>query len=306
MAHSGRSVGLSLAGNSLAGMAGTAAALYPINGTPAVVGFLRLSIGAATLLILSPLFGGKLRNLPRLVMRPGVWVMALTSGTYQALFFAAVERTGVATAALVTVGCIPVAAGLVGWIVLRERPSIIWVLATTTAISGLAIRSLGELQVNDATGLLLAIGAGVGIGGYLNAAKIEIRHGGHPLQLPGMAYLIGSICLLPVIRASLVEVTWTPNVIYLSLFLGVVTMGLANAFQIIGLRGIAPGVAATMMLADPVTATLLGLFVMHEPLSMLGAIGLGLVILGLLMQSLSATNEAKVRGRHKVTRGSVG
>jgi DME family drug/metabolite transporter len=266
-----------------------------------VVGFLRLGIGALTLLVLAPLFGGNLRQLPGLLLRPLVWVMAITSGTYQALFFAAVERAGVATAALVTVGCIPVMAGLVGWVAFRERPTWVWYLATAVAVTGLAVRSAGELQLNDATGLLLAVGAGSGIGGYLNAAKVEIRRGGHPMLLPGSAYLIGSACLFPLVRSDLATITWTPEAVLLCVYLGVISMGLANACQIIGLHGISPGVAATMMLADPVTAALLGVAVLHEPLTTVGALGLGLVVLGLLLQSLSPGERAESRrGRHRV------
>lgn len=297
----GRSVSLSILGNGLAGTAGTAAALYSLNSTPAVVGFVRLALGAIALLSLAPFMGGKFRNLPKLFLRPGVWIMALTSALYQAFFFAAVERAGVATAALVTVGCIPASAGIVGWLVLRERPNLIWFIATTIAISGLAVRSLGELQTNHASGLLLAVAAGVGIGGYLNAAKIEIRAGGHPMQLPGAAYLLGSVGLFFAVRSDLLKVQWNKEAIGLAIYLGVITMGLANAFQILGLHGIAPGVAATMMLADPVAAAVLGVAVMHEELTTQGAVGLVLVVFGLLMQSLSP-GESKPKsklGRHR-------
>lgn len=300
--HAGRAVTLSLIGNSLAGTAGTAAALYPIGGTPAVVGFIRLALGALTLIFLAPLMGGKFRHIPGLLRRPGIWVMAVTSASYQAFFFAAVDRAGVATAALVTVGCIPASAGIVGWIALRERPNFIWFIATTVAISGLAVRSLGELQTNDATGVVFAAIAGLGIGGYLNAAKIEIRAGGHPMQLPGVAYLMGSIGLLFIVYTDLIQVTWNARAIGVALFLGVITMGIANAFQILGLHGIAPGVAATMMLVDPVTAAILGVVVMHEELTTQGAIGLALVVIGLLLQSFSPGGEAKQTsptGRHR-------
>jgi len=124
--HAGRSVGLSLLGNGLAGTAGTVAAIYAINTPSPVIGFVRLFIGAITLLMLAPFLGGKLSQLPRLITRPGVWIMGASSASYQVFFFASVDRTGVATAALITVGCIPVSAGIVGWIFLRERPSKIW------------------------------------------------------------------------------------------------------------------------------------------------------------------------------------
>ncbi|MEY4493735.1 MAG: hypothetical protein RL355_1084 [Actinomycetota bacterium] len=285
--HAGRSVTLSLIGNSLAGTAGTAAALYSLSSSPAVVGFVRLILGAFTLLLFAPFMGGKFKNLFGLLKRPGIWIMAASSASYQAFFFASVERTGVATAALVTVGCIPASAGLVGWVVLRERPNKIWFIASIIGIVGLAVRSLGELQVNDSTGLIYAVIAGSGIGGYLNAAKVEIRAGGHPMQLPGLAYLLGSLGLLVFVYTDLMKVTWNTEAIGLALFLGVVTMGLANALQILGIRGIAPGVAATMMLSDPVTAAILGVAVMHEELTLQGAIGLALVVIGLGLQSFS-------------------
>ena len=117
--HAGRSVSLSLLGNGLAGTAGTAAVLYTFNSTAPVVGFIRLALGAIALLLLAPFFGGRVKKIPRLLTRPGIWIMAITSASYQGFFFAAIERSGVATAALITTGCIPVSAGLVGWLVGR-------------------------------------------------------------------------------------------------------------------------------------------------------------------------------------------
>ena len=289
--HAGRSVGLSLLGNGLAGTAGTVAAIYAINTPSPVIGFVRLAIGAITLLILAPFLGGKLSQLPRLITRPGVWIMAASSASYQVFFFASVDRTGVATAALITVGCIPVSAGIVGCIFLRERPSKIWYISTAIAISGLVIASLGELQTNDATGLIFAVIAGSGIGAYINAAKIEVRAGGHSTQLPGMAFLLGSIGLFFVVRSDLLQVEWTTQTILLAVYLGAVTMGIANGIQMVGLRGISPGVASTMMLADPVTAAVLGVLVLDEAVTINGTIGLILVVIGLSMQSFSANEE---------------
>lgn len=301
--HARRSVGLSLLGNGLAGTAGTVAAIYAINTPSPVIGFLRLSIGAITLLILAPFLGGKLSQLPRLITRPGVWIMGASSASYQVFFFASVERTGVATAALITVGCIPVSAGIVGWIFLRERPTKIWYASTAIAISGLVIASIGELETNDATGLLYAVLAGSGIGAYINTAKIEVRAGGHSTQLPGMAFLLGSIGLFFIVRSDLMQVQWTTQTILLAVYLGAVTMGIANGIQIVGLRGISPGVASTMMLADPVTAAVLGVVVLGEAVTLNGIVGLVLVVIGLVLQSFSAdeaTASIKSAGRHKL------
>jgi DME family drug/metabolite transporter len=79
-------------------------------------------------------------------------------------------------------------------------------------------------------------------------------------------------------------------------------MGIANGIQVVGLKGISPGVASTMMLADPVTAAVLGIIVLGQALMLNGAVGLVLVVIGLVMQSFAANEvagSAKTLGRHK-------
>jgi len=81
-------------------------------------------------------------------------------------------------------------------------------------------------------------------------------------------------------------------------------MGIANGIQTVGLKGISPGVASTMMLADPVTAAVLGVVVLGEAATINGGIGLLLVVIGLVMQSFSATEETsnpKILGRHRLS-----
>ena len=54
------------------------------------------------------------------------------------------------------------------------------------------------------------------------------------MQLPGVAFLLGSLGLFIVVRNDLVQVQWNSEAILLALYLGVITMGLANAMQILG------------------------------------------------------------------------
>ena len=68
-------------------------------------------------------------------------------------------------------------------------------------------------------------------------------------------------------------------------YLGMVTMALANVFQVVGLRGMPPGPAATLLLADPMTATVLGVVILGEALPPLGIVGLGCVLAGLVLQA---------------------
>jgi DME family drug/metabolite transporter len=246
---------------------------------------MRLAVGALALVAIMPFVGGRWRSLPGLWRRPAIWVMAVGSAAYQPFFFGAVERSGVALSTLVTVGIGPVYAGLLGWAFLHHRPTRGWVLATLVAVVGLVLRSWGELRLGDGVGLLMALVAGLGAASYVVAAKHELDRGGHSVELPGAAYLLGSVLLVPlVLRESLAWVS-TPSGLGLALYLGLVTMALANVFAVLGMRGMYPGPASTLLLADPLTATVLGVALLGETLTPVAMVGLVLVLVGLVLQA---------------------
>jgi DME family drug/metabolite transporter len=285
----GRSVALVVAGGVMLGSAGTAAAFGPDGATPAGVGGLRLLAGAVALTLLLPLVGGRWSRLPGLVRRPTVWVMGACSAAFQPLFFGAAGRAGVAVTTLLAVGSIPVFAGLVGWLVLRHRPSAAWVAATAVAVTGLALRSWGELELGSPVGLLMALAAGFCVACYLTASKIEVERGTHPVELPVAAYGVGSVVLAPVTLGQPLAWALTPAGFAVVVYLGVVTMALGNVLPIVGMRSMGPGPASIPMLADPLTATALGVLVLGETIPPLGAVGVGLVVAGLALQARGIT-----------------
>jgi DME family drug/metabolite transporter len=117
------------------------------------------------------------------------------------------------------------------------------------------------------------------------AAKHELDRGGHAVELPGAAYHLGSVLLVPfVLRESLAWVA-IPSGLALAFYLGVVTMALANVFAVLGIRGMPPGPASMLLLADPLTATVLGVVVLGETLSPLAVVGLVPVLVGLVLQT---------------------
>jgi len=78
------------------------------------------------------------------------------------------------------------------------------------------------------------------------------------------------------------------------LYLGVATMAIGNVLTIRGMRHLPPGPAATLMLTDPVTATLLGVIVLHEAIPPLGLAGLALVLAGLVLQARALATRGDV------------
>jgi drug/metabolite transporter, DME family len=268
----------------LFGTVGTASALRPPGATPVAAGVLRLVVGALVLLAAMPLLGARWSRLPALWRRRPTWVMGVAVGLYQPLFFGAVAQAGVALGTLVAIGCAPLFTGLFAWAMLRHRPTRAWVAATAIAVAGLALLSWGQVEIVDPTGILLAVGAGACQGSYVVAAKISLDRGATAIELPAASYAIGSLVILPLLFTQPLGWVASPGGIALVLYLGVVTTAVANVLQIRGLHGLPPGPVATLMLTDPLVATLLGVVVLGETLTPVAAVGLVLVLAGLVLQ----------------------
>jgi DME family drug/metabolite transporter len=283
---------LVVAAGVLFGTAGTAQALGPVTTSPIGVGVLRIQVGALALLAAMPFLGAHPRRLLTLWRSPAMLVTAICAALYQPFFFGAVSQVGVALGTLVAVGSEPVLAGLVGWIVLRHRPTPGWILATSIAIVGLVLRSWDGIDGGTVAGLALALGAGLCSAGYTVAAKIQLDRGVTALEVPAGSFVLGGILLVPLLAGQPLAWVAEPSGLALVLYLGVATMAIANTLLTRGIHGLKPGPVATLMLMDPLVATILGVVVLGEALSPIAAMGVLLVLAGLLLQGIVLAREA--------------
>jgi drug/metabolite transporter, DME family len=101
-----------------------------------------------------------------------------------------------------------------------------------------------------------------------------------------VAFGLAAIVLLPALVLS--EPAWLtrPDGIALALFLGVIPTALAYILFARGLNRLSASETATLTLAEPLTAGVLGAVVLAEPMSAMSAAGAGLVLAGLLALGL--------------------
>jgi DME family drug/metabolite transporter len=276
-----------LVSGTLLGTAGTAVALAPAEASTTSLGVARVGIGGLILLLLLPLFGGSVRNLSNVLKRGGVWVMALSTAAFQPLFFGATEKTGVALSTVLTIGTMPLFTGLIGRVLFKAPLTRIWFIATSLAVIGLLLRSWEQLENTDALGIVMALGAGLATGCYVNGAKFELNRGGHPVELPAVAYTLSALLLLPLLVGDSLAWMTTSSGILTAIYLGAISMALANTLQVVGLKRLSPAPTATLLLADPLTATILGIWVLDESITPIATLGLILVAIGLVMQGLA-------------------
>jgi DME family drug/metabolite transporter len=275
----------------LFGTVGTAIAYAPANAGGSALGIGRLAIGALLLLIFMPVFGGKRTNFFVHARKKSVFFMAIGAAAFQPFFFSATTSNGVALSTLLAVGCIPIFTGILSAIIFHERFSTLWFAATALAIFGLALRFSGEIKVESTFGIFMAFGAGLSVAIYVNAAKIALRSQENPIELTSTAYLIGSLFLIPLIFSE--DLSWLGSLrgVAVVFYLGAITMALANIFQIYGLRKMSPSSAGTLALAEPLTATVLGITLLNESLTTVSFIGLALVSAALIWLSIGTKSE---------------
>ncbi len=262
----------------LFGSTGTAQALGP-RIDPLLVGSGRIVVGGALLLLLA-LAGSALTGLG--AHRGALAIAGVAVALYQLTFFPAVRDTGVAVGAIVTIGSAPVFAGLLEWVVEGTRPTRRWALATALAATGVAVLTLAASAGSthlSARGILLALGAAGGYATYAVIARRLLRRGCRPVGVMGAAFAIGAMLLAPVLVLDGGRALLDPPALAVVTYLGVFPTAVAYVLYARGLRTLTAADAATIGLAEPVTASFLGVLVVGERFAALSALG-SLLVLG--------------------------
>jgi DME family drug/metabolite transporter len=260
------------------GTTGTAQALGPDGLSPAGVGAGRILVGGGLLVLVALLTNGGLTALPK---RP-LLVAAGAVATYQLSFFAAVHDTGVAVGTIVALGSAPALAGGIEWAVERRAPSRAWAGATALACAGVALLALAGADADiSLPGVGLALCAGASYAGYTLAAK-RMLHTHSPETVMAGAFGLGAVLLLPVLIVAGGGLA-TPGGAGLIVFLGVLPTAVAYLLFARGLKRLSAAETATLTLAEPLTAALLGVIVLGEHLTVPAMLGGTLILGGLVV-----------------------
>jgi DME family drug/metabolite transporter len=240
----------------------------------------RIAIGAVGLLVLAAARDA----LPSraLAARPPTLLAGAAMAAYQLLLFSGVRRTGVALGTVVGIGSTPVWAGLLGWSVRRERPSVMWFAGTALAIGGAALL-LGGGEDADTLGIAFTAGAGLAYAIYTTAVKVLTDRGERSEQVVAATFVIGGVLLFPVLLAGDAEPLLSWGGVALALWLGLASVTLSYFLFGLGITGVSVATTATLTLAEPLTAATLGVVVLDEALTATSATGMAMIVAGLLV-----------------------
>jgi DME family drug/metabolite transporter len=254
---------------------------------PFVVGALRAVLGGAILVAIA---APGLRHGPvRLRDSGGTFLLAgLCAVGYQVAFFAGVRELGIAVGTILAVGSAPFFAGAAAVLLGRHRPSRRWATTTLLAVIGLVLLMRPDRDiVPSPIGTIAALTAGLSFGVYTVLAKELLDRGVRRLDTVAVPFLLGGLLSVPVLllglRGGRAVLLLEPRVVLVVAWLAIGATACGYLLFISGLGSVPAVVGTTLVLAEPLTATLLGVGVFGERLGPVPLLGAAIVALALLL-----------------------
>ena len=272
------------------GTTGTVQALAPDHAHPIAIGASRLAIGGSFLLFILLISRSlSLKNWPI----KATLLSALSIAIYQPLFFSAVMVTGVAVGTVVTIGSAPILSGVLEWLFLKTRPSRIWWYSTILSIIGCVLLFANSESVQvDPLGILLSLSAGLMFASYtlVSRSMVQVQPS---LSAVAVIFSLSGLILSPFL--FIFDMSWITEIngLVASLHLGVVATALAYFMFAQGLKQVTSSTAVTLTLAEPLTAAILGVFLLGEVLSVTSWIGMVFIFLGIVVLVTSTRKRIK-------------
>jgi DME family drug/metabolite transporter len=251
-----------------------------------VIGAVRMAVAAVLLGALARGVGGPVR-----IAAADRWrcvALGVCMAAFQATYFSAVTRVGIAVAALIAICGAPLLIAGLAAAILGERLAVRSAIALALGVAGTVLLVADPREASGdgprfASGVLLALGASLSYALYVVLAKATLARTA-PLPLAAVVFGIAAVVLAPVLAGPdvgrQVALGW-PWLLYL----GAVTTAGAYAIYTIGLRDVPASAAGIAALMEPLTATTMGVLLFGERLGSAGAAGAVLLFaaLGLLL-----------------------
>jgi DME family drug/metabolite transporter len=262
------------------GTTGTTQQLGVPNISPVAVASARLLCGSLFLFIFA-YFQRNTRGSVRMPLRDLI-ICGTGIGMYQLTFFSAVHSTGIAIATVTALGAAPTLSAVVAYVVLREKPQRSWYLGTAVTILGIVLVGTAHgIESFDPKGVGLATLAGFGFAVFNVVCRKSLAQGAQDMWLTATTFGVAALVSFPFLFAQNPEWILTSKGFFTVLWLGLVTTSVGYILFMFGLKRIESSKAATVVLAEPATATILAAFVIGENLVARSYIGILIVAVGI-------------------------
>jgi len=271
------------------GTTGTTQQLGVPNISPVAVASARLICGSLFLFIFA-FFQRKNRGEIRMPLLDLI-ICGAGIGMYQLTFFSAVHSTGIAIATVTALGAAPTLSALVAFVVMREKPQKSWYLGTAITILGIVLVGTAHgIASFNGKGVALAVLAGFGFAVFNVICRRSLARGAQDIWLTASTFGVAALVSFPFLFTQSPSWILTTKGFFTVLWLGLITTSVGYILFMFGLKRIESSLAATVVLAEPATATVLAAVVIGEKLVVQSYLGITTVALGILYLSRRTTN----------------
>ena len=282
------------------GTTGTAASYSP-DVSSFAIGAFSMGIGGVLLVITArkTLF----IDYKLMISQPKVLLLGAASvAIYPLAFYTSMRLSGVAIGTVVSIATAPFFAAILESLISKKNISLEWVLSFVIGAIGITLLTLGRDQSNDPSysinqqslGILLGCIAGLTYAGYSWAARSLIESGVHSKSSMSGLFGCAALLLLPSLWFTGDNLFSSATNALVSLYMAVIPMFLGYLLFGFGLNYINASKATLITLIEPLVATVLAVFVIGERFKIISWIGVALVSLCLLMQTIKPQKQLRV------------
>lgn len=179
----------------------------------------------------------------------------------------------------------------------KERLTARKIIAAIAAFAGCALvtgAANGSLALNG-IGVLTGLGSAFGYALYTIFGQLALNRGYNSVTITLYTFVFAAVGVLPFadIPDLAGKIKAAPQVLGRAALLAALITVLPYLLYTLGLKTVEPGKASVMASVEPVTATLVGTVLFSEPLSGMGIIGIGFVIVSLALLNIKAERTDK-------------
>jgi drug/metabolite transporter, DME family len=253
---------------------------------PVVVSFYRGAIGLLFVLVwlaLRPQGSG--------LASRRLWFWSAIAGVGVAgnftFYFVSIAEGSVAVA-VTLMYCAPVFVYLVSFAFKLESPTLPkWAAIVLVMIGVVLLTGIFEIGAGGVTPAAVGAGllSGLSYAVFIFGFKYAAPHGS-PQAILVIAFAVLATILIWQGDADQTVAVLNTSSWLLFVVLGVLGAGLSFIFYIVGLKHTAPSVASIVAMVEPVTASLFGVVVLHESLTALQVLGMGVILLTVTVLSV--------------------
>jgi len=282
------------------GTTGTAASYSP-DVSALAIGAFSMGIGGVLLVITAR------KNLvvdyKVMLEQPKVLILGAASvAIYPLAFYTSMRLSGVAIGTVVSIATAPFFAAIFERLISKKNISQHWILSFVVGAIGIALLTLGRDNNNNTAyninqqslGILLGCIAGLSYASYSWAARRLIESGVHAKSSMSGLFGCAALLLLPSLWLTGDNLFSSSTNVMVSVYMAIIPMFLGYLLFGYGLSYIDASKATLITLIEPLVATILAVFIIGERFKVIGWVGVVLVSLCLLMQTIKPQKQLKI------------